>query len=96
MVAGAGIVLFDFLSVTLLGLSSPREVTILIVLSTALCYFLVGLLGRWQLSMLGSVLALVVVIRQLLLPEVLYLLIAVFGGGTFLWSGVSILRQKRC
>lgn len=90
----AGVVVFDALIILSFGLTDPRETSLLIVLSTAFCYFVIGLTTRQSMSVMGAFIALSVFAVQILLPSYLYLAIAVLGGGSFIASAAFLLLRK--
>ncbi|MBN1409624.1 MAG: hypothetical protein JW969_02195 [Spirochaetales bacterium] len=89
-----GIVAFDVLLVILFQINAPDQIVVLIVLSTALCYFFVGIFTHWNGMLSGALLAATLVIAKLFFPDIMYLLIAVFGGGVFVLCGTLIMAQK--
>jgi hypothetical protein len=89
-----GVVVFDALLILLLRISEPRDVTILIMLSVALCYVLIGVYVRLLMCVMGALLGAVVAAAAVLWPSFLYFSIAVFGGGVFIGSGIAVLLGK--
>jgi len=91
-----GILVFDLLLVLSFGLADPADFTLLLVLSMAFCYFVIGLITRQSMSVMGAFIALSVFAAKMLFPSYLYLSIAVFGGGAFMgWGAVVLLRKDK-
>ena len=86
-------VVFEVLAAWLLSLSSPREITLIVVLSSALCYVVAGLISQIRLLVPGAFLAASVVAGHLLVPDFFYLTVAVLGGGALVVTGLLSLRH---
>jgi hypothetical protein len=89
-----GILVFDLLLVFSFGLTDPGDFTLLLVLSMAFCYFVIGLITRQIMSVVGAFIALSVFAARMLFPAFLYLSIAMLGGGAFLAFGAFVLLRK--
>ena len=76
------------------GVSGPRQVTLLIVMLGALCYFAFGLVTRPIQAVMGAVLGTAVALGNFFLPEWFFLIVAVCGGGTLIASGIYVLTRK--
>ena len=75
-------------------ISEPRQITLLIVMLGALCYFAFGLVTNPILSVMGAVLGTGVALGNFLIPEWFFLLVSLFGGGTLITSGIYVLTRK--
>ena len=89
-----GIVAFAFLVALSFGLDLGRDLPALLMLSTAFAYFVLGMTVQPVMSLMGALLGLSVTAALLFWPDWLYLSIAVFGGGTFIASGLAIVFRK--
>lgn len=89
-----GIVAFAFLLALSFGLDPGRSLPALLMLSTAFAYFILGMTVQPVMSLMGGLLGLSVAAAMLFWPDWLYLSIAVFGGGTFIASGLFIVLRK--
>jgi hypothetical protein len=88
-----GIVVFDILLVFSFGLTAPGDFSLLLILSMAFCYFIIGLITRQSMSVLGAFTALSVFAARQLFPSYLYLAIAIFAGGAFAVYGALVLLR---
>jgi hypothetical protein len=89
-----GILVFDLLLAFSFGLTGPRDFPLLLVYSMAFCYFVIGLVTRQAMSLMGAFMALSVFGARMLFPSYLYLSIAILGGGSFIASGAFTLLRK--
>lgn len=91
----AGFTVFDLLLALLLGITSSRDITLLIILSAGTAYVIAGIVAAPKTVVLGILLWLAAVAGRLAAPEYLPLVTAVSGGGAFLAVGISFLVRKK-
>jgi hypothetical protein len=89
-----GILAFDVMLALSLGLSDPRDFSLLIVLSMGFCYFVIGLTTRQAMSAMGAFIALSAFGARMLFPAYYHLAVAIFGGGAFIAWGLAVLLRK--
>ena len=85
---------FVMLLAWLFDLDSTRDISLLIVLTIALCYVLVGLFTHWGTAVVGAILASLTVGAAVLLPEYFFLAMAFLSGGLLIGSGLLFVRRE--
>jgi hypothetical protein len=85
---------FVLLIAWLFRLSSTRDISLLIVLTIALCYVLVGLFTHGGSAIVGVILAALTVGAVVLLPNFFFLAMAFLSGGLLIASGLLYVRRK--
>ncbi len=90
-----GILFFDALIIISFDLTSHMEITMILIFSNAICYFLLGVFKSHLLvSLMGLISMVSVFIAHMFFPSLFYLFAAVFFGGVFLLSGIGLVLQK--
>ena len=95
VVGTAGFAAFGLVIGLEFGISEPRQITLLIVMLGALCYFAFGLVANPVLSMMGAVLGIGVALANFIIPEWFYLVVSLFGGGTLIATGIYVLTRRK-
>jgi len=89
-----GVTVFAVLLIALLfGTPGPRELTIVIMLTAALCYFLVGIFTNPRLCIMGGLMAAALTVADLVFPGYFYLVVAISCGGLLILTGVTTLTR---
>ena len=94
IVGTLGFAAFGFVIGAEFGISGPRQITFLIVMLGALCYFAFGLATRPVQAVMGAVLGAGAALGNFLVPDWLYLTVALLGGGTLIASGIYVLARR--
>jgi hypothetical protein len=76
------------------GVSEPHQVTLLIVMLGALCYFAFGLVSNPAMSVMGALLGTGTALGNFLIPQWFFLAVSLFGGGTLIATGVYVLTRR--
>jgi hypothetical protein len=91
----ASLLVFDGLVAWLFGFEPGPDVALLIVLTIGLGYVLFGLFAHWMISLVGALIAALAAGATVLMPNYLFLSIAIIGGGLLLGTGVWFVRQGK-
>jgi hypothetical protein len=78
----------------LFDLHTPRDISLLIVLTISLSYVQLGLFTHRAIALIGALLAVLVVGASLLLPGYFFLLMAFLSGGLLVGSGLWFVRRE--
>jgi hypothetical protein len=90
-----GILFFDTLIIFSFDLTSHIEITMILIYSTAVVYFLLGVFKTDLLvSLMGLVSGISIFIADMFFPSLFYLFASIFFGGVFLVSGIGLVIQK--
>ena len=73
---------------------SGNDPTLLLILTIALGYFMIGLFTSWRISAVGALIAALAVGADVLLPDYFNLAMAFLGGGLLLGSGLWFVRGE--
>lgn len=86
--------IFVLALVWLLELYSRRELTLVIVLAVALGYVQMGLFSELRYVVVGVIVAVLVIVASVLLPNYMFLVMAFLGGGLLIVNGIQTLRAE--
>lgn len=90
-----GILLFDALIVFTFNLTSHIEITILLIYSNSVCYFLLGIFkSNLVFSFASLISAISIFLTNMFFPSLFYLLAAIFFGGIYIVCGISLILKK--
>lgn len=89
------LIVFDGLIVWLFRIKVDEGLMLLIVLTIALGYVQFGLFTHVTISLAGLAIAVLIVSAYLVIPDYLFLSIALIGGGILLGTGVWFVRQRK-
>ncbi len=84
---------FDFLLIWLLGLTTVREGSLVLLLTIALTYFQFGIFSTWKVSAVGAGIGALTVLSVVIVPDYFFLAMAVLGGGLLAGSGFWFVKQ---
>ena len=87
------VIVFDFLLIWLLGLDTPREGSMVFLLTIALSYFQFGIFSTWKVSAVGAGIGALTVLATVLLPDFFFLAMAILGGGLLAGSGIWLVKH---
>jgi hypothetical protein len=85
---------FVVLIAWLFDLNTSRDIALLIVLTVALSYAQLGFFTHWAISLIGALLAVLVVGASILMPGYFFLVMAFLSGGLLVGSGLWFVRQE--
>jgi hypothetical protein len=88
-------ILFFLSLIVLLELNQPRQITLLLVLSGALCYMLVGLLKNIPIFFLGLLVLINAFIAGMFIVTYFYLYIGIICGGILILTGIFLLGRNK-
>ncbi|HBD93783.1 MAG: hypothetical protein A2015_00765 [Spirochaetes bacterium GWF1_31_7] len=89
-----GVIIFDIIIIWMFNLKTIQNITLLIILSTALCYFIIGVFNNNLLIILAILLVFFCIIGYIFFIKYLYLFAGVSCGSSLILTGVLILNKN--
>lgn len=89
------LLVFDGLIVWLYRIKVDESLMLLIVLTIALGYIQFGLFTHAMISLAGLAIAVLIVTAYLVVPDYLFLSIALIGGGILIGTGAWFVRKRK-